>query len=160
MGARKPVLPVIAVCCVLVGWLVWTCVPAVADTGFGVDSSFSPPQGFNDPVGLAVDDSGGLSKGDVYVADQGEDKLEKFSAAGVLLGEVEVPGTELNQVAIEQYPNLAYEGDVYVAARASGVVYRYGPELTLKQEIKGISEPVGVAVDEAGDVFVSIGCGI
>ncbi len=30
MGARKPVLPVIAVCCVLAGWLVWACVPAVA----------------------------------------------------------------------------------------------------------------------------------
>jgi hypothetical protein len=157
MAARKPVLPVIAVCCVLVGWLVWACVPAVADTGFGVDFSFSPPQGFNNPVGLAVDNSGGLSKGDVYVADQGDNKLEKFSAAGVLLGEVEVPGTELNQVAIEQYPNLVYEGDVYVAARGSGVVYRYGPELVLKQEIKGLSEPVGVAVDEAGDIFVSKG---
>jgi hypothetical protein len=30
MAARKPVLPVIAVCCVLVGWLVWACVPALA----------------------------------------------------------------------------------------------------------------------------------
>ena len=30
MGARKPVLPVIAVCCVLVGWLVWSVVPALA----------------------------------------------------------------------------------------------------------------------------------
>ncbi|HXP98630.1 MAG TPA: hypothetical protein VN845_01035, partial [Solirubrobacteraceae bacterium] len=30
MGSRKPVLPVIAVCCVLVGWLVWSAVPALA----------------------------------------------------------------------------------------------------------------------------------
>jgi hypothetical protein len=30
MGARKPVLPVIVVCAVLVGWLVWACVPAFA----------------------------------------------------------------------------------------------------------------------------------
>ena len=30
IGARKPVLPVIAVCCVLVGWLVWSAVPALA----------------------------------------------------------------------------------------------------------------------------------
>ncbi len=29
-AARKPVLPVIAVCCVLVGWLVWSAVPALA----------------------------------------------------------------------------------------------------------------------------------
>src|ERR1700728_30252 len=30
MGARKPVLPVIAVCCVMVGWLAWSAVPALA----------------------------------------------------------------------------------------------------------------------------------
>ncbi len=30
IGARKPVLPVIAVCCVLVGWLVWSAAPALA----------------------------------------------------------------------------------------------------------------------------------
>ena len=29
-AARKPVLPVVAVCAVLVGWLVWACVPALA----------------------------------------------------------------------------------------------------------------------------------
>jgi hypothetical protein len=29
-AARKPVLPVMVVCCVLVGWLVWACVPALA----------------------------------------------------------------------------------------------------------------------------------
>ena len=30
IAARKPVLPVIAFCCVLVGWLVWSAVPALA----------------------------------------------------------------------------------------------------------------------------------
>ncbi len=30
MGARKPVLPVIAVCCVMVGWFAWSTVPALA----------------------------------------------------------------------------------------------------------------------------------
>ncbi len=30
IGARKPVLPVIAVCCVLVGWFAWSAVPALA----------------------------------------------------------------------------------------------------------------------------------
>ena len=155
IGARKPVLPVIAVCCVFTGWLVWATVPALAGSGFAPISSFSPPQGFSDPSGLAVDDTAGLSKGDVYVADQGDDKLEKFSATGVLLGEVEVPGAQLNKLTVEQYPNLAYEGDVYVVGSSSGVVYRFGPELALKQEIKGISNPIGVAVDEVGDVLIS-----
>jgi hypothetical protein len=30
IGTRKPVLPVMVVCCVLVGWLVWSAVPALA----------------------------------------------------------------------------------------------------------------------------------
>ena len=30
IGARKPVLPVMVVCCVLVGWLAWSAVPALA----------------------------------------------------------------------------------------------------------------------------------
>jgi hypothetical protein len=30
IAARKPVLPVVVVCAVLVGWLVWACVPALA----------------------------------------------------------------------------------------------------------------------------------
>ncbi len=30
MGARKPVLPVIVVCCVLAGWFAWVCMPAFA----------------------------------------------------------------------------------------------------------------------------------
>jgi hypothetical protein len=30
MGARKPVVSVMVVCCVLVGWLVWSAVPALA----------------------------------------------------------------------------------------------------------------------------------
>jgi len=30
MGARRPVLPVIAVCCVMVGWFAWSAVPAFA----------------------------------------------------------------------------------------------------------------------------------
>ncbi len=30
IGVRKPVLPVMVVCCVLVGWLVWSAVPALA----------------------------------------------------------------------------------------------------------------------------------
>ncbi len=30
MGARRPVLPVIAVCCVMVGWFAWSAVPALA----------------------------------------------------------------------------------------------------------------------------------
>ena len=155
IGARRPVLPVVVVCCLLTGWLVWACTPAMAGTGFGLASSFALPGGSVEPDGLAVDDTAGLSKGDVYISDQAHNKLDKFTATGQLLAEVEIPGAGLGQLTVEEYPNLADEGDVYVAGYASGTVYQLGPELAIKQEIKGVSQPAGIAVDEAGNVLVA-----
>ena len=45
MGASKPVLPVIAVCCVVVGWLMWACVPAVAAAPEAPEVSVELPVG-------------------------------------------------------------------------------------------------------------------
>ena len=58
IGARKPVLPVIAVCCVLVGWLVWSAVPAFAapsvegESFSGVGSSYATLTAQVDPQGV------------------------------------------------------------------------------------------------------------
>ena len=153
MGARKPVLSVVVVCAVLAGWLVWACVPALAEKAYAV-TSCSPPGGFDGPVGVGVDDTSGLSKGDVYVTDQGHNVLDKFTAGCELLSHVEVSGAKLSQLTVEEYPGLT-EGDVYVAGQSSGVVYRFSPGLVLEKEIKGLSEPSDVAVDQAGNMFVT-----
>jgi hypothetical protein len=155
MGARRLVSTVLVSLCATVCGLVFGGVPALAGRGWAA-SSFSPPGGFAAPVGLAVDHSGPLLyKGDVYVADQGHDLLDRFSAAGGFLGEVQLPGTTPKQIAVDDYPGLT-EGDVYVAGYGSGVVYRLGPELAFEGEvIKGLVEPTGVAVDQAGDIFVT-----
>jgi hypothetical protein len=136
-----------------VGCLLCWAGTALAGTGFA-SSSFSSPEGFAGPVGLAVDGSGGLSKGDVYVTDQGHNRLDKFTSTGGLISGVEVPDAAPDQLSVDDYPGLL-EGDVYVAGHADGIVYRFSPGLALEAEIKGLSEPTAVAVDEAGDVFVA-----
>src|ERR1700678_553783 len=55
---------------------------AFAGAGYRSTFSFASPEGFSGPVGLAVDDSAGSSKGDVYVVDQGNNALKKFSVSG------------------------------------------------------------------------------
>ena len=43
------------------------------------------PPGFNDPLFVAVDNSGGPSAGDVYVGDRGDDTVTKFDSSGNLV---------------------------------------------------------------------------
>lgn len=155
MSARKPVVPVVVVCCALVGWLVWACAPAVAGMGFAFSSSFaSPPGGFEAPVGIAVDNSGGLAEGSVYVADQGHSAIDKYSEAGVWQSAVAVSGASLSQLTVDEYPGLA-EGDVYVAGFASGTVYQFSSGLVLQKEIKHLVEPTDAAADGKEDVFAT-----
>ncbi len=153
-AARKPVLPVMVVCCVLVGWLVWAAVPALAGRGFSSPTVCGSPSALVAPRGLGVDNSAGLSKGDVYVADSGRDVLDKFTANCELIGEKALPGAGLYQLTVDEYPGLT-EGDVYVVGHSSGVVYRFSPGLVLEKEITGLSEPTDVAVDQAGNMFVT-----
>ena len=114
----------------------------------------SPAGGFVVPVGVGVDNSGGGSRGDVYVADQGRDVLYKFSAGGVLLGEVALAGAGMAGVAVDSFGN-GDEGDVLVAGLGSGVVYRFSPALGLLGELKGFVAPAAAAFDAAGDMFVA-----
>ena len=57
-AARKPVLPVMVVCCVLVGWLVWSAVPALAapsiegESFSGVGSSYATLTAQVNPQGV------------------------------------------------------------------------------------------------------------
>jgi hypothetical protein len=150
---------VLATVGVLAGLLICSAAPAFAQTGYGLAFSFASPEGFTGPVGLAVDDSGGVgdpSKGDVYVVNQGANAVDEFEADGVFLAGVEVAGAQPNQLTVDDYP--ANEGAVYVAGYANGTIYRLAPGLTAVQEVKtGLANPTGVAVDAAGDFFVSLG---
>jgi hypothetical protein len=156
MSARRSLSAGVVSLCVLFGGLFVSSRPALAAQGYALSFSFAPLFAFNGPVGVAVDDSPGLFKGDVYVVDQGNNKVDAFTASGGLLSEVELAGATPNQLVVDDNPTLL-EGDVYVAGYGSGVVYGFGPGLTSESEVvKGLASPTGVGVDAAGDFFVSL----
>jgi hypothetical protein len=47
----------------------------------------SAPGGFERPVFIAIDNSAGASRGDVYVGDEGDNLISKFTSAGALVKE-------------------------------------------------------------------------
>ena len=131
---------------------------AQAGTGYGFSFSFGPPGGFSGPMGVAIDQS----TGDVYVTDQGNNRLDKFSASGEIQkafgveGHVELSGAAPNQLTVDNYLGLD-EGDVFVAGLANGVIYEIDEAGTQVTEVaSGLASPSGVAVDAAGDFFVSL----
>lgn len=153
LSIRRP--SVLGPVVVLVWAFLFLSASASAKPGYIPLTSFGPPGGFAGPVGLGVDNSSGLYKGDVYVTDQGNDLVDDFSAEGALLAQASVPGVRLEQLSVDDYAG-AQEGDVYVVGGSNGVVYRFTPGLKSREEfITGLSEPSDVVVDQAGNVLVS-----
>lgn len=119
--------------------------------------------------GLGVDDSGGPSQGDVYVADEAGDTVDKFDAAGLPVA-VDPPSNTTDQIGAGATPLALSEptdavvdpanGDVYVAdygtheAKGSVVdIYTSAGEF-VKQFAVG-SSPTGLAFNSAGsDLYV------
>ncbi|MGH2912545.1 MAG: hypothetical protein ACRDJ3_08740, partial [Solirubrobacteraceae bacterium] len=112
---------------------------ASASTGYALHGSFSPPAGFGEPVGVAVDNSEGPDKGDVYVSDRGKDTVDEFSRTGSLLAQLAFPGVILDEMFVDG------NGNVYVAGYSNGVIYKLAPGLTSSEEfIKGLERPTDV----------------
>jgi hypothetical protein len=114
-------------------------------------------------VGVAVDGSAGSSAGDVYVVDQGNDAVKKFGVSGGVAAQswkVELPaGASPNQATVDDYTGPD-EGDVFVTGLSSGAVYEIDAAGSSVTEVAtGLAEPTGVAVDAAGDFFVSLNGG-
>ncbi len=142
---------------------------ALAVKSHGFSSSFGV---FVSARGVAVDDSVGASKGDVYVVDQGAPAVERFTATEAEHNE---PGATLTGASLVSPTGVAVDnsgsasaGDVYVADPGAGVVDRFsGATGKVLARIDGSEtpdvgvrgfEPVGVAVDPAnGEVFVADG---
>ena len=161
---------------VLAGGLAFGVSPALAGTGYGpLTGQFGEPGSgdgqFNWPGGVAVDNYlASPSLGHVYVADSFNNRVEKFTAAGVYESQFngsDAPGGPFSRpegVAVDPHT-----GDVWVAA--GGVVDKFGPEGkyagvqltgtcaspgTCPGSVIPFGDAQGVAVDpSSGDVYVT-----
>ncbi len=137
-------------------------------------TAFCTPGTIEPNDGIAVDNSGGPSAGDVWVASGIEGiaaKLVKFDASGNVLlevGEESIPGSAqpvFSQRAIKQDAVDPTNGDVYLASarrlgQGVGTVTKFDSsgvfqfQLTGSETPQGSFSPYGVAVG-GGDVYVS-----
>jgi hypothetical protein len=134
-------------------------------TSFGEACTASPCPGgqFSGNAAIVVNQA----SGDVYVADSGDGRIEKFSADGAFLssfgtGELTTP----TFLAVDNSPGGA--GDVYVGDTATNVVSKFdssGAPIaswgTAGQLTGTVSEPFGpldgIAVDNTGVLYVATG---
>jgi hypothetical protein len=105
------------------------CGPGEVGTGAGE---------FHSPAGVAVDNSLGLSGGDVYVVDRGNLRVERFSADGEFI------------LMFGKGVNAVTHGNVCVAGEGC----QAGEEDSGPGGFAGFEANVGIAVDSLGRVYV------
>ncbi len=158
LSVRRLALVVICAClCVLTGGAA----SAWAGEGFGPESARlpEPPGGFENPLGIAVNQA----TGNVYVSDYSSGMIDEFNASKEYVSQIKVPGGNPYSLAVDNSGGSS-QGDVYVAGAANNIVYKFDalpdgslvPDATTPEIGFGLLErPVGVAVDHAGDVLVA-----
>jgi hypothetical protein len=131
-------------------------------------ASGSTPGTFEAPLLVAVDNSSGPSKGDVYVGDTGDDAVSKFTAAGSL---VKTWGTNgqltgfggsgqegLAGVAVASGGGVELEGALTVTT-VQGLTFRFtqgGAPESGSFYLRG-AEPPGLVQDTEGHLYILVG---
>jgi len=175
MSVRGLILGLLTGLCVLV----FGAGSAGAAAGYGDVCVLLGPPGlctvgtFAFPAGVAVDNSAGSTKGDVYVVDLTKSRVLKFNAAGEPVsfeatGTPELDGgsTPKGSFSTPAYIAVGPNGDIYVVNLGEPVIDvfnakgEYVPQapggFVAPSFEGGTYDPVGVGVDqENGDVYVS-----
>ena len=180
-GARNRAVAIVLALGALGAGLLLSSATALAGEGYGVSGTFgsagSGAGQFSGPEGVAV----GQGSGEVFVVDQGNNRVERFSGAGVF--ERQFNGSEIDgvpaaskapapfssprDVAVDDscfYAHLSgsectssdpSNGDVYVSDLGHGVVDKLTGEGEYVSQLGPFPSAIaGVAVDAAGNVWV------
>jgi NHL repeat-containing protein len=164
---RRTVLACSAALAALGVQLALTAGPAVAFTGYPSVPNFvfgAPGSGngqLSSPRGVAVNDE----SGDVYVIDQGNNRVEEFDAEGKYISQfngAETPagsfsaGHNVSSIAVDNSTDAA-KGDVYITDPGHGVIDVFDSTGKYLSQITGTPSPfaalVGVAVDTFGNIW-------
>ena len=112
---------------------------------------------FNEPYGIAIDDSD-----NVYVADTGNDRIQKFDPNGDLLTKWGTAGSGDGQFYWPSMIGIDSSGNVYVSDWGNYRIQKFGPNRTFITTwgTDGTSDgqfdgPDGMAIDASGNVYVS-----
>jgi phospholipase C len=101
------------------------------------------------PEGVAVS-----AAGRVWVADTGHNRLVELSAGGKVLAVAGQPGSGRGQLSRPAAVAVTRSGSVYVADQGNSRVAEFAPSGAYLRSF-AVATPDGVAIDAAGDVWVS-----
>ena len=120
---------------------------------------------FEDPTYLAVDNSEGPSKGDVYVADPGDGLVQKFDANGNIIltwgnaGQKDGSDTDLSSFTLSGQTifgiAVGSDGTLYVGGSCCDNVFAYTPSGTYIPPYRNISGLPFLKADPAGNLYTS-----
>lgn len=121
---------------------------------FGIRGS--DPSQLKDPRGIALDATGNL-----WIADTGNDRLQKFSVDGSLLQVIGRSGTGEGQFNRPSGIAVTPKGNIVVADRGNKRVQVFSPKGSLLGAFSSsgkkngqFNDPLGVAVDAAENIYV------
>ena len=114
--------------------------------------STSPVGRFTYPRGIALD-----SSGNIYVADSGNDRVQKFDSSGNFLLAWGTDGSGDGQFRSPSGIAVDASDNVYVTDTANGNVQKFDSSGNFLLKVAGVSTPNGVAFDSSGNVYVSDG---
>jgi hypothetical protein len=128
--------------------------------GCKIGASGSAPGQFVSPLFVAVDNSSGPSKGDVYVADSGNDIVSKFTSEGALIESWGVKGQ------LTGSPTTPFGPIAGIAVSSSGALYVLsvaGEMFTFDQSGGFLSafktsatfRPIGIALTPNGSIYAA-----
>jgi hypothetical protein len=89
-----------------------------------------------------------VDAGNVYVADPGNGRVERFDSAGHFISQITTNLSSPEGLAVDSAHNL------YVADSGSGAVEKFTPSGSFLASIGEGTSPSAVATDQAGDLFV------
>ena len=105
---------------------------------------------FDSPRGIAID-----SAGNIFVADTGNGRIEKFSPSGVFITSVGTRGKDHSQFGEPNGLAVDRFGNIYVAEVSNHRVQKFGPEGTLIAEwAPGFYGPRRIAIGPDGSIYV------
>lgn len=119
---------------------------------------------FTKPTFIAVDNSAGASKGDVYIGDMGDNLVSKFSPEGVLLEswgtKGQLNGSTATAGSFKSIYGIAVDGSgALEVINSESRVFKFAQDGSFSEEftVARGTAPNGLAIDAAGDLFKANG---